>query len=177
MQRGNYNSLHELLVWSLIDYHLSVRGLCFSFGDHRWLLLFLAVIVRCQTSSWLFLQENRKKKKEKKELQKKTKKKIGCKKEHGNRRLDPQCNAFTKLWDYNYDFVFVTRSFLARTLNLQFACIGKDSYSQPFGDDDDDEPQHVTDLLSLAIEVVVTVAKDPGEGNLVLTQLLTFGVK
>ncbi len=70
MQRGNYNSLHELLVWSLIDYHLSVRGLCFSFGDHRWLLLFLAVIVRCQTSSWLFLQENKKKKKEKKEPKK-----------------------------------------------------------------------------------------------------------
>ncbi len=43
----------------------------------------------------------------------------------------PQCNAFTKSWDYNYDFVFVTRSFLARTLNLQFACIDKDSYSQP----------------------------------------------
>ncbi len=71
MHRGNYNSLHELLVQSLIDYHLSVRGLCFSFGDHIWLLLFLAVIVRCQASSWLFLQENRKKKKEKKEPKKK----------------------------------------------------------------------------------------------------------
>lgn len=103
MHRGNYNSLHELLVQSLIDYHLSVRGLCFSFGDHRWLLLFLAVIVRCQVSSWLFLQENRKKKKEKKEPNK-----IGCKKEHGHRLLDPQFNAFTKSWDYNYDFVFVT---------------------------------------------------------------------
>ncbi len=38
MHRGNYNSLHELLVQSLIDYHLSVRGLCFSFGDHAFLL-------------------------------------------------------------------------------------------------------------------------------------------
>ncbi len=74
MHRGNYNSLHELLVQSLIDYHLSVRGLCFSFGDHRWLLLFLAVIVRCQASSWLLLQENRKKKKEKKEPKKNFKK-------------------------------------------------------------------------------------------------------
>jgi len=73
MHRGNYNSLHELLVWSLIDYHLSVRGLCFSFGDHRWLFLFLAVIVRCQASSWLFLQENRKKKKKEKKEPKKIK--------------------------------------------------------------------------------------------------------
>ncbi len=37
--------------------------------------------------------------------------------------------------------------------------------------------KHVTDILSLANEVVVTVAKAPGEGNSVLTQLLTFGVK
>ncbi len=50
--------------------------------------------------------------------------------EHGHRLLDLQFNAFTKSWDYNYDLVFVTLSFLARTLNLQFACIDKDSYSE-----------------------------------------------
>ncbi len=51
--------------------------------------------------------------------------------EHGHRLLDLQFNAFTKSWDYNYDLVLDTWSFLARTLNLQFACIDKDSYSEP----------------------------------------------